>query len=421
MNKYRAQNIFLVFVFYFAFAVFGFNTNNTFAESGFKTRVPEICYKCHDKLKDALSKKSVHAPFKMGKCNSCHNAHVSDKKGLLRDNINDLCLDCHEGTKKLLNKGNIHGALRKGVCTDCHSAHSSDNKSLLVKPEKKLCWNCHEKLNDQVKKPHVHSPFKEGECASCHDPHASTAKNHMHSSPSKTCKQCHAPRCKAGGVSIAAVTKDMDCTSCHTGHSSNTKGLLGTYGHSAFLDKKCDQCHNPITADKKITLKIAGPKLCLSCHKDTVKFKENDIHGQNSQNACVICHSPHGSQKKSQTVDEAGLCIKCHEGTEKRTGVMERKLKNIKCTPVKYRKCFECHQPLHSSEPYYLKADLITACSRCHEAQHKISHPIGENTFDPRVGRQITCISCHSMHSARAEYMLSYDRKRQLCIQCHEK
>lgn len=397
-------------------------SSNILSEMALKTNMPDVCYKCHQKLKNDLLQKNVHTPFKMGKCSSCHNVHVSDQKGLIKENINTLCLDCHEGVKNLIRKGNVHGAISKGVCTDCHYGHSSEHKALLVKPEKKLCWDCHEKLSDRLKQQHVHDPFKKGDCAVCHDPHASTAKNHMHSSPEKTCKQCHAPRCKVGNVSIASITKDMDCTECHTGHSSDAKGLLGPYGHPDFLDKKCEQCHNPVIADSKITTKMAGESLCFSCHKkDIVKVRENDVHGRGVQNPCVICHSPHASQKKNLTVDEFGLCNKCHEATEKRTKIMEKKLKAIRCAPVKNRECFECHMPFHSTEQYYLKADIIAACSRCHEAQHKISHPLGEKVIDPRNGKPITCISCHSMHSASAEFMLQFDRKRQLCIQCHEK
>jgi predicted CXXCH cytochrome family protein len=100
---------------------------------------------------------------------------------------------------------------------------------------------------------------------------------------------------------------------------------------------------------------------------------------------------------------------------------MEKALRTIRCVPVKDRKCFECHIPPHSNNPLYFKADSIETCARCHVQEHKVAHPMGKDAIDPRNGQPITCITCHSMHSSKAEFMLIYDRKRQLCIQCHKK
>lgn len=387
-----------------------------------KGNLADACFKCHPKLKEGLLQKNVHFPFKQGKCSACHNPHVSNAKGLIKEEVNSLCLSCHEDIRNLLKKANVHTALKRGVCTDCHYAHSGGNRHLLVKPEKLLCLSCHEPLKAQLNRANVHAPFKEGECSSCHNPHGSSEKNHLLAAPGKTCKSCHAPRCKAGGVSISFATKDLDCASCHTGHSSNSKGLLGPYGHTSFLNKNCEQCHNPIVANRKITIRLEGEKLCFSCHtKDPAKFKENDIHGSAAKGGCGMCHSYHASKKKDITTAESTACLACHEATGKRITFMEKKLKVLKCAPIKDRKCFECHTPLHSSRQYYLKADKILTCAKCHEAQHRITHPIGEGTLDVRSGQQLTCLSCHSLHNANAGFMLTHDSRRQLCIQCHER
>lgn len=390
--------------------------------SELKEKIPALCYQCHTKLKESLSYSNVHFPFNQGKCTACHNSHTSNIKGMLREEINSLCLSCHDGIRRALKKDFIHYALKKGMCTDCHYAHSGENKHLLVKAQKDLCWGCHEPLKEQLKKSYLHRPFKEGECLSCHDPHASSEENQILDAPNKLCKKCHAPRCKSGDVSITFATDKGDCTTCHGGHSSNTSGLLGHYGHTAFLNKKCEQCHNPIAANTTITTKIAGMDLCFSCHKkDPEKFREKDVHGSAAKGGCAMCHSYHASKKKGLTIKESGLCFTCHENTEKRTALMEKALKSIKCVPVKDRKCFECHIPLHSNNPLYFRADKIKTCARCHVEQHKVAHPLGNDVKDPRNGQPITCITCHSIHSSKAEFMLYYDRKRQLCIQCHRK
>ena len=99
---------------------------------------------------------------------------------------------------------------------------------------------------------------------------------------------------------------------------------------------------------------------------------------------------------------------------------MEKTLKSIKCTPVKERQCFNCHIPMHSDRPLYFRADGIDMCARCHETEHKITHPLGKDVIDPRDGGPLTCLSCHSMHDAKDEFLLTYDRNRALCIQCHK-
>ncbi len=166
-------------------------------------------------------------------------------------------------------------------------------------------------------KPYTCLPFKQGKCSSCHNSHASSEDALLLSPPNKICKKCHAPRCTAGIISISPVTKKLDCTSCHTGHGTKDKGLLGPYGHSAFLDKNCNECHNPIVDSKNITIKIEGKNLCFGCHSrgDTRdKYIDNDIHVKDVENPCIVCHDYHASAKKNLTINETRLCIPCHPG-----------------------------------------------------------------------------------------------------------
>jgi len=388
-----------------------------------KAKIPELCFDCHKELKKGQSDKYVHFLFKEGKCSTCHNPHVSKIKALMVDEIDSLCMGCHEDISNLVKNSKVHSALRENNCTECHFAHSGENKYLLVKEEKSLCINCHEDLNTQLKKPYICRPFKEGSCSSCHNSHASPEDDLLASAPNTLCKKCHGPRCKAGKVSIASVVKDMDCTSCHSGHSSFDKGLLGPFGHKVFLDKNCEECHNPIKSRGDISTRIEGADLCFNCHKkSTSKYEyiDSDVHVKNAQNPCIICHDHHASNQRNLTKNELNLCIKCHESTERRTSAMERSLKSTECEPIKDRKCFDCHIPAHSSRPLNYRADEIAVCGRCHAEQHKITHPVGADFKDPRNGQPLTCNSCHSMHSAIADFMLTHDRKRALCIQCHK-
>jgi predicted CXXCH cytochrome family protein len=405
----------LCFVLILALSDFGY------AQVGIKGKIPDLCYECHKQLKESLSQSYVHFPFKQGKCEVCHNVHSSDRKNLMKDDVNSVCLSCHEGIRNFMSKGTVHGALKKGVCTDCHSSHAGMNKLLLVKEEKKLCWDCHEALKEQFNKSHVHTPFKEGACSSCHNAHASPEGNLLLASPNKICKTCHQPRCTAASVSIFSITKDLDCNTCHTGHSSDSKGLLGPYGHTSFLNESCEQCHNPIATGVKITTKLSGKELCFSCHaEERTMVNEADVH-EGDKKGCTLCHDYHASMKKNLTVKESDFCFSCHQDTEKRQLSMVKALRSIRCEPVRDNRCFECHVPVHSHNPLYFREDNILTCARCHKAEHKVAHPMGKGVLDPRDGKPITCITCHSMHSAKADFMLYLDRKRALCIQCHKR
>jgi predicted CXXCH cytochrome family protein len=388
-----------------------------------KTNVPELCFKCHKELKKGLMDSYVHFLFKQGKCITCHNSHASKVKGLMIEEIDYICLRCHEEIRNLIRETTIHSALRENECTECHYAHSGENKHLIVEKEKNLCLKCHEDINVQFGESYTCLPFKEGKCSSCHNSHASSEDDLLLSAPNKLCKECHGPRCKVNKVSIVSVVDNSDCTSCHTGHSSMEKGLLGPYGHSAFLEKKCEECHDPISTRGEITTKLENEALCFNCHKRNMSkyaYVDNDVHVKNAKNTCTFCHDYHASNRKNLTMKESRLCAECHEATEIRTAAMERALTSVKCAPVRERKCFECHIPTHSDRPLNYRADEIPMCARCHASQHKITHPLGNDVMDIRNGRPVTCNSCHSMHSANADFMLTHDRKRALCIQCHK-
>lgn len=390
------------------------------AQMALKSNLSDVCLQCHDSLKAKLTEKYTHFPFKQGKCISCHSSHAADRKGLMNETVNELCNSCHLNIKKLLSTASVHGALLSGSCTDCHDPHASSRKNLLKKEEKEMCWSCHAETRKGLDNPRVHQPLKEGGCSVCHNPHASTEEALLVADPNKLCKNCHQPQCKAGGVLITSFTKDKKCTTCHSGHSAGSKGLLGPYAHKDYLNRNCEACHTPIVSGKPLTLKQTGKELCMTCHK-TVSARANDPHLVSQKGSvCSTCHDSHASRNPKLLSRTKTLCASCHEITYKRIRAMEKSFP-LRCVPVRDRNCFACHVPPHAAGPYYFKiADTTALCSSCHTAQHRTSHPLGEKVIDPRDGKPMTCLTCHSMHSAKIEFMLTHDRKRQLCIQCHK-
>jgi predicted CXXCH cytochrome family protein len=67
----------------------------------------------------------------------------------------------------------------------------------------------------------------------------------------------------------------------------------------------------------------------------------------------------------------------------------------------------------------FFLSDEFTVCTTCHKRHAKFSHPVGADAIDPRSKRDITCITCHDLMGSQYEFALRFDRKKELCIQCH--
>jgi predicted CXXCH cytochrome family protein len=380
------------------------------------------CLKCHKKTSKETTLKYQHKPFAKGNCSYCHNPHTSSYKWLLKEDTNNLCLSCHNSLRESIKKGIVHGAIGKETCIECHEPHASQLPNLMKEKETNLCIKCHKEVIEKDLKLNVlHEPFKTNKCSSCHVIHASSYKNLLKNKPNQMCKSCHEPRCKLNTLNISQITKGMDCTLCHASHSSNYKGLLGPYGHSDFLNKKCDSCHGPISQVDSFKAEIKTEK-CLKCHSNTT-INKNDTHYGLSENACSLCHYSHGSNNKQLVKKDSTQCLSCHKETVRKIKIMEKKLKGLKKSVLRNSECLECHTPVHSSGKYLLRGNDelgIKTCARCHPREHENTHPIGKNLKDPRTGGPLTCSSCHSMHEARYKYLLYYHPDRELCIQCHK-
>ena len=67
-----------------------------------------------------------------------------------------------------------------------------------------------------------------------------------------------------------------------------------------------------------------------------------------------------------------------------------------------------------------LDGDGVTACLGCHERHATFTHPVGESVTDPRSKGDVSCITCHGLMGSENEYVLRFDRRKELCIQCHK-
>lgn len=382
------------------------------------------CDRCHPKIREEKRKPVQHPPFSKDNCSVCHNPHVSSHTKLLNKSANTLCLSCHKDLANKISQTKAHGALAKGDCLNCHKPHSSSYKGLLKDQAEKLCINCHkETIEKSLHYKVTHQPVIQGACLKCHDSHASSNPYLLNAKPQDLCKKCHQPGCKAEGVSISELTSKKDCTTCHSGHGSDYQKLLGPKGHTTFLKGECRSCHGEIKDLASFTTHKVTTETCLSCHpKDKVKINPEDPHYGLRGNACLFCHSPHASTEEKFVLKFTSFCLECHQDIDRKTALMERRLKGLKKGVLRNRECLACHLPVHSKTTHLLRGDDplgLKTCARCHPREHENTHPVGEKYKDPRNGKPLTCSSCHSMHEAKYKYLLTHEGDRELCVQCH--
>ncbi len=90
----------------------------------------QLCVRCHEL---GAAKAYVHGPLASGGCLVCHDPHRSANRFLLVSASDVFCLRCHDRqTLSPLGGGGVDAhAGESANCTECHEAHMSDRKYLL--------------------------------------------------------------------------------------------------------------------------------------------------------------------------------------------------------------------------------------------------------------------------------------------------
>ena len=87
--------------------------------------IDQLCANCHN---IRLDKKWIHGPVVSGGCRVCHMPHSSRFGFLLVADSKDFCFYCHNRADVFKNP--VHQG-SDSSCTTCHDAHMSDTKYLL--------------------------------------------------------------------------------------------------------------------------------------------------------------------------------------------------------------------------------------------------------------------------------------------------
>ncbi|HEU4382186.1 MAG TPA: cytochrome c3 family protein [Anaeromyxobacteraceae bacterium] len=166
----------------------------------------------------------------------------------------------------------------------------------------------------------------------------------------------------------------------------------------------------PAQASKfKLKAGAAGA-VCLDCHGDFQDvLKKPFVHTPVKAKRCTDCHSPHASGfKKLLSAEGNRSCAGCH------SVVPDKALSTHK--PVAEGTCMGCHEPHASAAKFNLKKPGNEMCSSCHKqvleaaAKAKARHrPVEQG-----------CTTCHDPHGSAKGPSLLKQPLPALCTGCHK-
>jgi len=140
-----------------------------------------------------------------------------------------------------------------------------------------------------------------------------------------------------------------------------------------------------------------------------------------------------GQAAKAQKADAAvagatyvgqETCIGCHENKAK-DNTLHSKGADLR-TPAGGKGCESCHGPgsKHADDPENVKPIQFNKVSATvASAQCTSCHTSGEHALwagSKHEGRNVSCVTCHSVHSPKGEKQLKAESQVKLCATCHQ-
>lgn len=192
---------------------------------------------------------------------------------------------------------------------------------------------------------------------------AADRSDDFHGSPTaEACAMCHSGLTDPD----AAALPNEECVACHTGIKR------GHYQHGPAEMDECGTCHVKNSETNVVEVPEGVPETCAPCHEEKVNTVETSAVPHPVAGECVMCHSPHSSERSS-----------------------------------------------------LLKSDIFTLCTGCHD-NHALNHPVGRHPVRfatiQKTGEEISCVSCHNPHGSENPALLTVGGGRMMvCLQCHDK
>lgn len=411
------------------------------------------CLQCHTELIPDFSKASVHNPFMLKECTTCHTPHgkkievrTTEGPGKVWQRYRTFLqwlplkwfFSLWDG---VTGQTGVTGGRTKGT----ESTQVKGQTSYLVAPESQLCWTCHGSMGAKLNEEYPHQPFMAGRCTNCHDPHASDFRTLLTQAPNKICFTCHPMGEQLNKAQAHDPAKSGWCIDCHDPHASEYKGILvarqrelcfrchptvaGQAGmpvqHQPFLNDNCVYgCHEPHGSDSRPLLIQEEPPLCYRCHGEIEdQFRQPSSHPVGVTLTCASCHDPHAANYPALlNARNNSFCFQCHGDVK----ALYNKSRHVRTL------CIRCHTPHGSMWKPMLRNSNPELCLECHDSYYydqgkpgekwRNRHPVRPIFFDQHKKSGLTCSStCHNPHGTTYNYMLKsyYFPNDGLCLQCH--
>ena len=264
----------------------------------------ELCLSCHDEVAQGGM---YHDAEKIESCTFCHQPHSSDTPSLLSAKSPDLCYSCHQDLKETIDGARmVHGPVSMG-CDTCHHAHKKLAGKGLEKTTPDMCVDCHDDFKPILEPMSTrHHLLMEGKkCAHCHDPHAGKGEYLLLDNTQSLCLNCHIKKVKSADGRVIANLKEvlaknvqphgpgksLDCAACHQPHANEQfRFLRGPYPQN-FYSSYSDEIYG----------------LCFTCHDKSLAAEAQSDQATEFRDGSRNLHYLHvNKQKKGRT------CRACH-------------------------------------------------------------------------------------------------------------
>ena len=278
--------------------------NGSGAEFRLGAEGAQVCFDCHD---DYSSFSHQHGPAASGACTYCHNPHGSDKRVMLRDELQVLCLECHTDFAESLQQALlVHSAVKELECDSCHVSHAGNHPGLLKDDTTQLCFDCHDQIGDKYKRSlnRHQAMYTDKTCANCHLSHFSEHRSLLIKDGPELCMGCHGQDSSKGSQGIRNIAREI-------------KGK--EFVHGPVAEGQCVDCHDPHGNSYSSLLRASFPatfyapfeedtyNFCFQCHDSAMLDSQRKSHETDFRNGSTNLHTVHVvMEHKGRT------CRACH-------------------------------------------------------------------------------------------------------------
>jgi len=238
------------------------------------------------------------------------------------------------------------------------------------------------------------------------------------------CQACHTPVARSTPFEQGsrhqferAWEDARACLGCHDGYGEEA------HVHEPVRQGLCVLCHSPHGSERPYFLRVDSDReLCAQCHRETFEHGEQ-IHGPVQAGACGACHDPHQSPHRFRLRGAGGdLCAECHQDDLRRITATA----NVH-EPARVD-CSHCHEPHVGHDSLRLVESPPQLCFDCHESIQRL---VAERPVVHQPVERGRCLDCHDQHGSEFRRLLrgnftgrlyeSFDlRQYELCYGCHD-